>query len=495
MNNLLSFLPPIRGAKKEKEANTFQEDSIEKMLTRSLDESKQAAKTEEEIQKEMKDYLANEEKEVLQKNKELRRQQYIEMLKNVKNLGKNIQDAIANFGTSLVDYGPPYYDDPDSSAQLVYVCAKYPVNLSEIHLILNERVDPNCPDTSDLYFYPIHWAARNMSLLACRMLLRAGAKINVTNEFGHSALHLATVIYQTRDRRSAQLKVCRFLVEQGADVNIIDKGGYTAIDYAAKNNDMKLMKLYLEAGAKVRRDNHTFVAPRESLLETIQAANNKKAYGLVIARHAEEMKAHEEEVERIATTKRIQDALAASQKAEKQYQKKRTAAKTAAIRKKEEAKLQKFLEQNNERLERKQRAEALKDEQFIPQYGEWYRNDGDATWEFRDDIPTGSVLHNGYMKAKQTLRALRAEKRIDKYNERWHALTGKHLEIPWDKIQLEDPFGDDEREAEEKRRKEEEEEAEREARRKEEEDHQRVADEAMLGGDDVDDILDALKAL
>lgn len=91
------------------------------------------------------------------------------------------------FVRNFIDYGPPYTKKP-YNYELVNECCKPMMNHRELHKFLNQRMNPNIPDPEDLYYYPIHWTARNIHLMALKMLCRAGAKVNVTNELGCTPL-------------------------------------------------------------------------------------------------------------------------------------------------------------------------------------------------------------------------------------------------------------------------------------------------------------------
>lgn len=173
------------------------------------------------------------------------------------------------FVKNFVDYGPPYSSQPFDVA-LINECAKPVLNHFEVHKLLNMRLDPNIPDPEDLYFTPIHWCARNGHFMGIKMLRRAGAKVNVTNEMGLTPLSMAVMMKLPPTRRPDQLKIVRYLLENGADPNIRDKGGYCSIDHAAINQDIELIQLLLEFGAKVRRENYILVAKRQNILSHVK---------------------------------------------------------------------------------------------------------------------------------------------------------------------------------------------------------------------------------
>jgi ankyrin repeat protein len=103
--------------------------------------------------------------------------------------------------------------------------ANYPVRLFDLHLMLNERVNPNMRDPEDLHYASMHWAARNFSTIAMKMLRHAGADINIRNELDQTPLTMCVIVKQT-DRRKYQLKALKYMIEEGAEINTRDKAGF-----------------------------------------------------------------------------------------------------------------------------------------------------------------------------------------------------------------------------------------------------------------------------
>lgn len=173
------------------------------------------------------------------------------------------------FVRNFVDYGPPYTRKP-FDASLVNECSKPVINHMELHKLLNNRLDPNIADPEDLYYFPIHWCARNIHFMAMKMLCRAGAKLNVTNELGCSPLDMCVMMKLPPDKRKDQLKMTLYLLENGADPNNRTKSGQCAIDFAAVNQDLEIIQMLLEFGANVLRENYTLVAKRQHILRNVR---------------------------------------------------------------------------------------------------------------------------------------------------------------------------------------------------------------------------------
>jgi ribosomal protein L14E/L6E/L27E len=127
---------------------------------------------------------------------------------------------------AFVDYGPPYKEENlMDGVNLIAQCSNYPVRLFDLHLMLNERVNPNMRDPEDLHYASMHWAARNFSTIAMKMLRHAGADINIRNELDQTPLTMCVIVKQT-DRRKYQLKALKYMIAEGAEINTRDKAGF-----------------------------------------------------------------------------------------------------------------------------------------------------------------------------------------------------------------------------------------------------------------------------
>lgn len=175
----------------------------------------------------------------------------------------------SSFGKAFMDYGPPYFDDPERES-LVEACSQMVVNVIQVHSLLNQRADPNERDEKDFYFCAMHYCARNGNLLVMRMLRRAGGEINILNEFGQSPLSLCCLQVSTPEKVEVQHKMFLWLIKEGADIHHRDRSGLEPIDYCAMNNDMEKILVLLELGARVRRENFMLQsAPKKSILKHV----------------------------------------------------------------------------------------------------------------------------------------------------------------------------------------------------------------------------------
>ena len=75
----------------------------------------------------------------------------------------------------------------------------------------------------------------------CRALLAAGVNKNVRNEFGATALVLAS--------SSGHVEIVRLLLDAGADKDVRSRSGKTALVYASVKGHVEIARMLLDAGA------------------------------------------------------------------------------------------------------------------------------------------------------------------------------------------------------------------------------------------------------
>ena len=195
-----------------------------------------------------------------------------------------MKEASKALSRSFMDYGPPYRRWKDEDIEpfpIVDCCADMNISYVKLHRLLNARVDPNIPDDEDFYNRGMHYCGRHLHFLAARMLRRAGAEVNVINEWGQSPLHFVCMNVQVmeKDKRGPrQMKFVEWLIDQGINIHLRDKGGYEPLDFACMANNLELVELLIEHGAKFRRDNYMFRGKRKPLLEHI---SDPEVYKLV----------------------------------------------------------------------------------------------------------------------------------------------------------------------------------------------------------------------
>ena len=112
-------------------------------------------------------------------------------------------------GGFLGDYDIPYANDPPSASSLPLLDA-----------IIREN-----------------------SIEQIREILESGVDINAKNNWGDTALHIAS--------REGHTDIVAMLLEKGADVNAKSDGGYTALISASESGHTETVAMLLEKGADV----------------------------------------------------------------------------------------------------------------------------------------------------------------------------------------------------------------------------------------------------
>ena len=102
------------------------------------------------------------------------------------------------------------------------------------YLLLN-GADPNIPSQNVFHVYPIHSAiAANCTMIA-KMLMEAGADINVVQQSGGTPLHSAA--------HHGNIELLIILLEAGADVNAKMEDGKTAADKASEKGFAEIARI------------------------------------------------------------------------------------------------------------------------------------------------------------------------------------------------------------------------------------------------------------
>jgi ankyrin len=111
-------------------------------------------------------------------------------------------------------------------------------------LLLERGTDTNAQDKFG--WTPLHSASYNGMHEITQVLLRHGAKVNLENHLGETALHLSREgKYGSRDG----VRVAQLLLDAGLDVNARDKRNWTPLHAASYYGRVKIAQLLLDRGA------------------------------------------------------------------------------------------------------------------------------------------------------------------------------------------------------------------------------------------------------
>lgn len=151
-------------------------------------------------------------------------------------------------------------------------------------LIDSAKQNPNAKNISDKN-YPIGIAILAGNLEVAKMLLVAGANINIQNDKGLTPLMLIMSSFEgvQQDQAKESLRaVVRFILQNGAQVDVTDAKGKTALFYAVEQKDLPAIDLLLTAGANINHKNNAgetaiFLPAKEGNIEMVKALLQKGA--------------------------------------------------------------------------------------------------------------------------------------------------------------------------------------------------------------------------
>ena len=116
---------------------------------------------------------------------------------------------------------------------------------STTKLLLKAGAEVN--STDDNLDMPLHWASSRGVLNIVIALIEGGADLNACNEQGVTPLHKATLFGQTA--------IVKNLCERGADPNAADSAGDTALHLAARSGFGTIVDVLLKVGANKETPN------------------------------------------------------------------------------------------------------------------------------------------------------------------------------------------------------------------------------------------------
>ena len=211
----------------------------------------------------------------------------------------------SGFSTQVEGTGTPHGTALDLSIEQAMWTAIAFEDVIQLTALMKYGIDPNKPEKLS-QMTPL-MAAETAEIV--KVLLAAGAKPNLRDRIGRTALHHAVRMREAsavirllvsagggvnaraqdvgectpllmaiehfmeeKDRREAA-EAMRTLVALGADVDAVDTAGRTALAIAAASNDVELVRLLLQLGADPKRRLTNGRTP----LDYAQAANAKDA--------------------------------------------------------------------------------------------------------------------------------------------------------------------------------------------------------------------------
>jgi ankyrin repeat protein len=114
------------------------------------------------------------------------------------------------------------------------------LNLVSDLIVLGANVD--WQDEENYNWTPLHWAAGYGRVEIARMLIDAGADVNVQDEWGKTSLHWAA--------SRGKVEIAQMLIDAGADLNLQTNGGWTPLHMAAWHRRLEIVRMLIDAGAR-----------------------------------------------------------------------------------------------------------------------------------------------------------------------------------------------------------------------------------------------------
>jgi len=231
-------------------------------------------------------------------------------------------------------------------------------------------------------------------------------------------------------------------------VNHIDKGGFSALDFAVMNRNMEIVSMLLAANADVLHINEIFVVKRKNILSYVSDPDIRTLVEdriSVVQKLLQQKRAQREQEAMVA---------AALLRIQERHQKiledrrLRAEAKVKAINDRYAAKMR---SRRVRQVELETAALGRKYDFDVFSYGEWEKDNVTNNWSFKTQ--SNQVMrHEGVIPAsKKLMKKLKERNKIDIFNDRWRAITGRNLEVSWKKWAVFDDVGEeDQREGKDK---------------------------------------------
>jgi ankyrin repeat protein len=115
-------------------------------------------------------------------------------------------------------------------------------NLNLINDLIALGANVNWQNGDNYNYTPLHLAVREESVEIARMLIDAGADLDVQDKWERTPLHWAAVY--------GRVEITRMLIDAKADVNVQDKWDNTPLHWAAIKGNEEIAQMLIDAGAR-----------------------------------------------------------------------------------------------------------------------------------------------------------------------------------------------------------------------------------------------------
>ncbi|WP_276359885.1 ankyrin repeat domain-containing protein [Daejeonella sp. H1SJ63] len=151
----------------------------------------------------------------------------------------NIFEAAAlgksDFVTEILEKDPDLINTFSDDGFTALSLSAYFGNEDVTRYLLLNGANPNIPSQNGFHVYPLHSAVASDYTMLAKMLLEAGADINVSQQSGATPLHSAA--------HNGNIELLIVLLEAGADVNATMDDGKTPADKAFEKGFFEIAKI------------------------------------------------------------------------------------------------------------------------------------------------------------------------------------------------------------------------------------------------------------
>jgi ankyrin repeat protein len=144
----------------------------------------------------------------------------------------------------------PMIISPNKKSEMIRDEMEKPIpNLNLVEDLIKSDINLNWQDEGHYKWTILHYTVFYNRIEIAKIMIDAGADVNIKNEDGDSPLHFSA--YYDR------YEISKMLIDAGADLDMQEDSGKTALHLSVYNNNIKNVKNLMNAGAKTDiKDNY-----------------------------------------------------------------------------------------------------------------------------------------------------------------------------------------------------------------------------------------------
>lgn len=135
----------------------------------------------------------------------------------------------------MIDHKPDIVEEWSSNGFTPLGIATHFNKEDIVRLLLTNKADPNTPSRNGYHVYPLHTALSNNNGNISKMLIEAGAEVNIHQNGGIRPIHIAA--------QHGNIDLIIILLEQGADITVLTDTGESAASLAAEKGFREIAEI------------------------------------------------------------------------------------------------------------------------------------------------------------------------------------------------------------------------------------------------------------